>query len=85
MLSAPNPGASAPTPRGESTVSSRIFTTSVSPGSAPAIANGPVSGLSPLTIAMVSPGFRITLPNASNVLVSSVSPGLSVATGGTVA
>jgi acetamidase/formamidase len=42
----------------------------VSPGSAPAIANGPVSGLSPLTIAMVSPGFRITLPNASTVFVS---------------
>ena len=66
-------------------MSSRIFTTSVSPGSAPAMANGPVSGLSPFTIAIVSPGFLITLPKASNVFVSSVSPGFSVATGGTVA
>ena len=84
-MSAPNPGANAPTPRGESIVSWRIFTTSVSPGSAPAMANGPVSGLSPLTIAIVSPGFVMTLPKASNVFVSSVSPGRRVATGGTVA
>ena len=64
---------------------SRNLTTSVSPGSAPAIANGPVNGLSPLTIAIVSPGFLMTLPKASKVFVSRMSPGFSVATAGTVA
>jgi len=53
----------------------------VSPGSAPSTKNGPVSGLSPWTLASVSPGFWIALPKKSNVLVSMMSPGFTVATG----
>src|SRR5215470_11730644 len=64
-----------------STFSSRIFTASVSPGSAPSTKKGPLRGLSPGAMLSVSPGFLIALPKQSTVLASRMSPDFSRATG----
>ena len=57
----------------------------MSPGSAPSTKNGPASGLSPLAMLRVSPGFLIPLPKQSSVLVSRMSPDFKCATGSAVA
>src|SRR5712692_8741769 len=54
---------------------------SVSPGSAPSMKNGPVSGLSPLTSASGSPGFLMALPKQSSEFASRMFPSFRCATG----
>src|SRR6202521_2446593 len=80
-----DPGPNAPTPVSPSTCRSRILTASVSPGCAPSTKNGPLSGLSPLTMLSVSPGFLSAFPKQSSVLVSRMSPDFRCATGSAVA